>query len=238
MSSTARVAVLVSGSGSNLQALLDATADPWFAADIVKVVANVPGVYALDRASHAGVPSAVVDHRGKTREAFEAELLAHLGDVDIVCLAGFMRVLTGTFLNAFPHRVMNIHPALLPAFPGIHGPRQALAHGVTQAGATCHLVDAGVDTGPILAQGTVPVLPGDTEASLAACSNCALTVSFSICDCTNFLERMMMTDKTMRIIAAEKLSTLQGLPNRNGFVRCLSPWTITAQFALRSQEYA
>lgn len=168
MSATARVAVLVSGSGSNLQALLDATADPWFAADIVRVVSNVAGVYALDRAAHAGVPSAVVDHRGKPREAFEAEVLTHLGDVDIVCLAGFMRVLTPSFLSAFPNRVMNIHPALLPAFPGTHAPRQALAYGVTQAGATCHLVDAGVDTGPILAQGTVPVLPGDTEASLAA----------------------------------------------------------------------
>ena len=165
---TARVAVLVSGGGTNLQALLDAAADPWFPADIVKVVSNVPGVFALERAARAGVPAAVVEHKGKAREAFEAELLAAVGEVDVICLAGFMRVLGAGFLGAFPNRVLNIHPALLPAFPGLHGPRQALAYGVTQTGATCHLVDAGVDTGPILAQGTVPVLPGDTEASLAA----------------------------------------------------------------------
>ncbi len=164
----ARVAVLVSGGGTNLQALLDAAADPWFPADIVKVVSNIPGVFALERAARAGVPSVVIEHKGKPREAFEQELLAALGEVDIVCLAGFMRVLTPTFLGAFPHRVMNIHPALLPAFPGTHGARQALEYGATQAGATCHLVDAGVDTGPILAQGSVPVLAGDTEATLAA----------------------------------------------------------------------
>lgn len=164
----ARVAVLVSGRGSNLQALLDAAADPWFPADIVKVVSNVPGAGALERAARAGVATAVVEHRGKARADFEAELLRELDGVDVVCLAGFMRVLTGTFLGAFPERVLNVHPALLPAFPGTHGPAQALAAGVTQAGATVHLVDAGVDTGPILAQGTVPVLPGDTEDTLAA----------------------------------------------------------------------
>ena len=168
MSRTARVGVLVSGRGSNLQALLDAAADPWYPADIAVVVSNVPGAHGLTRAANAGVAVHTVDHRGKSRPDFEAELLAALGDVDLVCLAGFMRVLTPAFLHAFPHRVLNIHPALLPAFPGTHAPRQALAAGVTQAGATCHLVDAGVDTGPILAQGTVPVLPGDTEDSLAA----------------------------------------------------------------------
>ncbi len=165
---TARIGVLVSGSGSNLQALLDAAADPWFPADIVKVVSNVPGVLALDRAARSGVATEVVDHRGRARAEFEADLLRALGDVDIVCLAGFMRVLTGAFLSAFPGRVLNVHPGLLPLFPGLHAPRQALAAGVTQAGATLHLVDAGVDTGPILAQGTVPVLQGDTEATLAA----------------------------------------------------------------------
>lgn len=168
MSATARVGVLVSGSGSNLQALLNAAADPWFPAEIVKVVANVPGARALERAAAAGVPTGVVDHRGRTRTDFEEALLRELAGVDLICLAGFMRVLTGTFLDAFPGRVMNIHPALLPAFPGTHGVAQALIAGVVQAGATCHLVDAGVDTGPILAQGTVPVLPGDDEATLGA----------------------------------------------------------------------
>jgi phosphoribosylglycinamide formyltransferase-1 len=165
---TARVAVLVSGSGTNLQALLDAAADPWFPADIVKVVSNRADAGGLERAARAGVPRGVVDHRGRSREDFEAALADELGDVDLVCLAGFMRVLGAGFLARWPGRVMNIHPALLPAFPGMHGPRQALAYGVVQAGCTVHLVDAGVDTGPILAQASVPVSPGDTEATLAA----------------------------------------------------------------------
>jgi len=168
VSRTARVAVLVSGRGSNLQALLDAAADPWYPADIARVVANVPGAYALERAAAAGVPVATVVSKGRAREAFEADLLGHLGEIDIVCLAGFMRVLTPLFLDRFPGRVMNIHPALLPAFPGAHGIADAHAYGVTVAGATCHLVDAGVDTGPILAQGGVAVLESDTPATLAA----------------------------------------------------------------------
>lgn len=168
MSTTARVAVLASGRGSNLQALLDAAADPWFPADIVKVVCNVPGVAALDRAARSGVGAEVVLSRGRPREEFEAELLSRLDGVDIVCLAGFMRVLTPFFLDKFPQRVLNIHPALLPSFPGTHGVASALAHGVTVAGATCHLVDSGVDTGPILAQGGVPVHDDDTVDSLAA----------------------------------------------------------------------
>lgn len=162
------VGVLVSGRGSNLQALLDAAGDPAYPAAIAKVVSNVPGAYALERAAAAGVPTAVVPSRGRPREEFERDLLAALGPVEWVCLAGFMRVLTSTFLDAFPHRVLNIHPALLPAFPGTHGPRQALEYGAAVAGATVHLVDTGVDTGPILAQGTVPVLAGDTEDTLAA----------------------------------------------------------------------
>ncbi|MFN7142877.1 MAG: phosphoribosylglycinamide formyltransferase [Myxococcota bacterium] len=162
------VGVLVSGRGSNLQALLDAARDPSYPATIAKVVSNVPGAYALERAAAAGVPTAVVPSRGRPREDFERDLLAALGPVEWVCLAGFMRVLTSTFLDAFPHRVLNIHPALLPAFPGTHGPRQALEYGAAVAGATVHLVDIGVDTGPILAQGTVPVLPDDTEDTLAA----------------------------------------------------------------------
>ena len=164
----ARVGVLVSGGGTNLQALLDAAADPTFPAEIVRVVTNVPGAYALTRAEAAGVATSTIPSKGVPREDFERALLADLGAVDWVCLAGFMRVLTPTFLGAFPGRVLNIHPALLPAFPGTHGPRQALEHGAVQAGATVHLVDAGIDTGPILAQGSVPVLDEDTEATLAA----------------------------------------------------------------------
>lgn len=162
------VGVLVSGRGSNLQALLDAASDPAFPAEIVRVVSNVPDAYALERARLAGVEAVWVPSKGQPREAFERALLAALGPVEWVCLAGFMRVLTPTFLDTFPRRVINIHPALLPSFPGLHGPAQALAYGVTQAGVTVHLVDAGVDTGPILAQGSVPVRDDDTEETLAA----------------------------------------------------------------------
>lgn len=162
-----RVGVLVSGRGSNLQALLDACAGE-FPARVVSVVSNIPGVYALERASRAGVPTRVLSHRGKPRDAYDLELRDQLlaDGVEIVCLAGFMRVLGQGFLQGWP--VLNVHPALLPAFPGMHGAKQAVDAGVTQAGATVHLVDAGVDTGPILAQGSVPVLPDDTEDTLAA----------------------------------------------------------------------
>lgn len=162
------VAVLLSGRGSNLQALLDACADPAYPARVARVVANRPDAYGLTRAEAAGVPTAVVPHRGRSREDFEAELLTHLEGVEWVCLAGFMRVLGPTFLGRWAGRTLNIHPALLPSFPGAHGVRDALAYGVTQAGPTVHLVDGGVDTGPILCQGTVAVRDDDDEASLAA----------------------------------------------------------------------
>lgn len=162
------VAVLASGRGTNLQALLDASADPAFPARIVQVVTNVPGAGALERAERAGVPTAVVPSKGRTREEFEAALSEAMLPVEWVCLAGFMRVLTRRFLDEHPGRVLNIHPALLPAFPGAHGIADALAYGVVQAGATVHLVDAGVDTGPILLQGSTAVRDDDTEATLAA----------------------------------------------------------------------
>ena len=162
------VAVLVSGTGTNLQALIHACADPAYPAEIVKVVSNVAGVRALERAEAAGIPTAVVDHRGLGRVDFEQRLLAELGGVDWVALAGFMRVLGPTFLSAFPGRILNVHPALLPAFRGLHAVRQALAAGVTQTGCTVHLVDGGTDTGPILCQGTCPVYEEDDEQRLSA----------------------------------------------------------------------
>lgn len=161
--------VLVSGSGTNLQAILDAVASGKLGARIGVVVSNVATAKALDRAKKAGVETAVVDHKAHpSREAFDAavvELLREKG-VDCVVLAGFMRIVTPVLLDAFPHRVVNIHPALLPAFPGVHAQRQALAYGVRVSGCTVHLVDTGTDTGPILAQATVPVLDDDTEETL------------------------------------------------------------------------
>ena len=163
-----RLGVLVSGGGLNLQAILDAARDPERRLRVSVVVSNVEGVKALDRAQDAGVDTAVETHRGRTREAFEdavhARLAAH--DVEIVVLAGFLRVLTENFLARWPRRVVNVHPALSPAFPGMHAAQQALTYGAKITGCTVHIVDAGVDTGPILAQAAVPVFGDDDEASL------------------------------------------------------------------------
>ena len=163
-----RLGVLVSGSGTNLQSILDAQQDGRLGgAEVRVVVSNVEGVRALERASAAGVPAEVMSHRAfASREAFDAALIERLRayDVELVVLAGFMRLITQPFLDAFP--VINIHPSLLPAFPGVHAARQALAHGVKLTGSTVHFVDRGCDTGPIIAQAAVPVLEGDDEARL------------------------------------------------------------------------
>ena len=167
----ARVAVLISGSGSNLQALLDACAGPGFPAEVVLVVSNRPGAGGLARAEAAGVPARVVDHRAfEGREAFDAALDAALREAapDYVCLAGFMRVLTAGFVEGWAGRRLNGHPSLLPLFKGTKVHEQALAAGVRVSGCTVHLVTPALDDGPILAQAAVPVLPGDTPESLAA----------------------------------------------------------------------
>ncbi|MBI3182117.1 MAG: phosphoribosylglycinamide formyltransferase [Myxococcales bacterium] len=171
MTARVRAGVLVSGGGTNLQALIDACAAPGFPAEIAVVISNVAEAFALERARKAGIATAVIDHKAfPSRDEFEAALVARLREhrADLVCLAGFMRLLGGTFLRQFPSRVLNIHPALLPAFPGLHGPRQALDYGVKIAGCTVHLVDEGTDTGPVVAQAAVPVLADDDEAKLAA----------------------------------------------------------------------
>lgn len=166
-----KVGVLVSGSGTNLQALLDAQARGELApAEIAVVVSNNPGAPALARAAAAGVPAEIVDHRGLDRAAFEARLhdaLARHG-VEAVVLAGFMRVLTAGFVDRYPLRIVNTHPSLLPAFPGLDAPAQAIAHGVKLSGVTIHFVDASLDGGPIIAQAAVPVLDGDDARALHA----------------------------------------------------------------------
>lgn len=164
--------VLVSGKGTNLGALLAAQAAGALApAQIVAVVSNRADAFALERAGAAGLPTAVVDHRAfASRADFDRALVAALAAhaVDAVVLAGFMRILTPTFLGAFPGRVINTHPALCPAFPGTDAPAQALAYGVKVTGVTVHFVDAGVDTGPIIAQRAVAVLATDDARSLHA----------------------------------------------------------------------
>jgi phosphoribosylglycinamide formyltransferase-1 len=165
-----KVGVLASGSGTNLQALIDAATRGELApARIVVVGANVPGCGALERASKAGIPTFLRSHKDfATREDFDHALLDELRrhGVGLVVLAGFMRILTPAFLDAFPHRVINIHPALLPSFPGVHAQKQAFDGGVRFTGCTVHFVDAGTDTGPIIAQAVVPALQSDDEEAL------------------------------------------------------------------------
>ncbi|MDO3684403.1 phosphoribosylglycinamide formyltransferase [Micromonospora sp. C28ISP2-4] len=167
--SVARLVVLVSGSGSNLQALLDATADPRYGARVVAVGADRDGIAGLDRAAAAGVPSfveRVKDH--PTRADWDKALTAQVAEhrPDLVISAGFLKLVGPEFLAAFGDRYLNTHNTLLPAFPGIHGPRDALAYGVKVTGATLFFVDAGMDTGPIVAQVAVPVHDDDDEDTL------------------------------------------------------------------------
>jgi formyltetrahydrofolate-dependent phosphoribosylglycinamide formyltransferase len=165
----ARLVVLVSGSGTNLQALLDACEDPAYCAQVVAVGADRDGIAGLARAEKAGVPTFVVRLRDHdTREDWDAALTTACAqhEPDLVISAGFLKLVGPAFLGAYQGRYLNTHNALLPAFPGVHGPRDALHHGVKVAGATLFFVDDGVDTGPIVAQVAVPVRDDDTEESL------------------------------------------------------------------------
>jgi phosphoribosylglycinamide formyltransferase 1 len=167
-----RVGVLVSGRGSNLQALLDASARADYPAEVVVVISDKERAPALDRARAAGVEALFVDPKDfADRESFDRALVDALTArrVGLACNAGFMRILSPVYTKAFAGRSMNIHPSLLPAFPGLHAQRQALEHGVRVSGATVHFVDEGpVDAGPVILQASVPVHPDDTEDSLAA----------------------------------------------------------------------
>ena len=171
MSEQPAIAVLISGSGSNLQAILNASERGEIPCRVGIVISNKGDAYGLVRAEKHGVPTEVVDHRGfPNREEFDAKLVETIrgSGAELVCLAGFMRVLTPVFVRAFPNRILNIHPALLPSFPGTHGPGQALSYGVRFSGCTVHFLDEGVDTGPIIVQAVVPVYDEDTVETLAA----------------------------------------------------------------------
>jgi formyltetrahydrofolate-dependent phosphoribosylglycinamide formyltransferase len=169
--SRVRVAILISGRGSNMIALLDAMAAPDFPASPVLVLSNDPDAAGLALAAARGVPTTVVDHMAHgSRAAFEAAMEEALSafDAEMICLAGFMRVLSRAFVERWDGRLLNVHPSLLPSFPGLDTHKRALEAGVALHGCTVHLVSAKVDAGPILGQAAVPVLPGDDEASLAA----------------------------------------------------------------------
>jgi phosphoribosylglycinamide formyltransferase-1 len=167
-----RVAILISGRGSNMVALIDAAQEKDFPAEIVLVVSNEPAAQGLDHARAAGIVTTVVDHRpyGRDRAAFERALQAAIEPhkIDLICLAGFMRLLTPWFIGQWDARLLNIHPALLPAFKGLDTHARALAAGAKEHGATVHFVVPEMDSGPIIVQEAVPVLRDDTEASLAA----------------------------------------------------------------------
>ncbi len=167
-----RLGVLVSGRGSNLQAIIDNCETGGLSASVAVVISDQQDAYALERARKHGIPAVAVPAKGykDKRDAYDALLVAELQKhrVDLVCLAGFMRIITPTLIAAFPNRILNIHPALLPAFPGLHVQKAALEHGVRFSGCTVHFVDAGMDTGPIIIQAVVPVLDDDTEDTLSA----------------------------------------------------------------------
>lgn len=171
MSKKLPIGVLASGSGSNLQSIIDHIEQGRLDAVIRVVISNNPDAYALTRAKKHGIPFVAIRHQEyPDREAFDgqmAEILLSYG-IELVVMAGFMRVLSPKFLKAFPQRVINIHPALLPSFPGLHGQQQAFNYGVKFSGCTVHFADDGVDSGPIIIQAVVPVLETDTEDSLAA----------------------------------------------------------------------
>jgi phosphoribosylglycinamide formyltransferase-1 len=161
-----RIGVLVSGRGSNLQAVIDNIEQGRLSAGIAVVISDQADAFALERARKHGIPAvhlSAAGYRGR-REAYDALLVRELRvhEVDLVILAGFMRIITGVLVREFPNRIMNIHPALLPAFPGLHVQKAAIEHGVKFSGCTVHFVDEGMDTGPIIIQAVVPVLDGDT----------------------------------------------------------------------------
>ena len=166
-----RLGILGSGSGSNMQALLDAIADGSLDAEIALVLSDNPDAYILERAAKAGLPTGVIDCRGfKTKfpDEAQAETAAALkaAGVELVCLAGFMRLVKAPLLEAFPDRILNIHPALLPAYPGLQAWKQAIEDRATESGCTVHYVDGGMDTGPVILQARVPVFPDDTAETL------------------------------------------------------------------------
>jgi phosphoribosylglycinamide formyltransferase-1 len=166
MADKTRLAVFVSGSGTNLQAMMDADLGP---AEIVVVFSNNPDAYAIERARARDIPVEVISHKGYPgREEYEKDIIKTLEPyrVELIALAGFMRILTPLFVRHYKNKIVNIHPALLPSFPGMHAAKQALDYGVKYTGCTVHFVDEGVDTGPIILQSVVEVLDGDTEESL------------------------------------------------------------------------
>ncbi len=167
---TPRLGVLISGQGSNFLAIADSIAQGRLNAEIAVVLSNHPDAPGLDLARARGLHAVGLASRGLDREVYDRQLIDELraNRVELVCLAGYLRILSGHFIREFPHRILNIHPSLLPAFPGLDSQHQAIEHGVKFAGCTVHFVDEGLDSGPIIQQAVVPVLDDDTAATLSA----------------------------------------------------------------------
>jgi phosphoribosylglycinamide formyltransferase-1 len=165
-----RIGILISGRGSNFEAIADQVADGRIPAEIAVVISNRPGARGLEVARERNLPAVTIPSRGLDREVYDRALMEELArrNVDLVCLAGFMRLLSAPLIRAYPNRILNIHPSLLPAFPGLDAQHQALEHGVKVTGCTVHFVDEQLDAGPILLQATVPVLDDDTVETLSA----------------------------------------------------------------------
>jgi phosphoribosylglycinamide formyltransferase-1 len=165
------IVVLVSGRGSNLQAIIDSIESGKLPAEILCVISDKPGAFGLERAKKHGIEAIAIDYKKfPNKDEYEKELLRVLKDKnpDLICLAGYMRIVGKELISAFRNKIINIHPALLPAFPGLNAQKQALDHGAKISGCTVHFVDEGCDTGPVILQKTVPVLDGDTEETLSA----------------------------------------------------------------------
>jgi len=165
-----KLGILLSGRGSNFEAIANNIANGSLAAEIAIVISNLPDAHGIQIAQERGLNAVVIPSREKSREEHEAEVIAALqsAKVDLICLAGYMRLLSASFVRTFPQRILNIHPSLLPAFPGLHAQRQALDYGVKVAGCTVHFVDEDCDHGPIIVQRSGPVLRDDTEETLSA----------------------------------------------------------------------
>jgi len=165
-----KLGILLSGRGSNFEAIANNIESGSLAAEIAIVISNLPEAAGIDSAKRRGLKALVIPSLGKPREAHEAEVIAalHSAKVDLICLAGYMRLLSASFVRTFPQRILNIHPSLLPAFPGLHAQKQALDYGVKVAGCTVHFVDEDCDHGPIIVQRSVPVFRDDTEETLSA----------------------------------------------------------------------
>ena len=166
-----KIGVLVSGRGSNLQAIMDRIADGYLPLEIAVVISDKPDAFALERAQKVDIKTVAVERKAcASKEEFETKINAALEaeGCELVVLAGFMRILSADFVNKWQHKIINIHPALLPSFPGLHGQKQAVDYGVKFSGCTVHFVDAGTDSGPIILQKVVPVMDDDTEDTLAA----------------------------------------------------------------------